>query len=112
MLRTSEQFTSWADVNAAYESAVTEFVGGLYAGEDFVGDLEAFVKRLVVPGRVNALSQLLLTFLLGDDWGDTVVELPAGRWKNEYTGVLTEGGGQQIQTLFGNFPIALLTKVS
>ena len=58
--REAKVHTSWIDVNATYESALTAFVLGILGDEAFRADLEAFVEPLVRLGRVNSLSQTLL----------------------------------------------------
>jgi (1->4)-alpha-D-glucan 1-alpha-D-glucosylmutase len=59
-VREAKEYTTWTAPNAAYETAVTDFVRGILADARFTADLEAFVARLVEPGRINSLSQALL----------------------------------------------------
>jgi (1->4)-alpha-D-glucan 1-alpha-D-glucosylmutase len=47
---------------------------------------------------------------LGGDWGDTSLELPAGRWRNEMTGDIVNGGTARLAALLRRFPVALLAK--
>jgi (1->4)-alpha-D-glucan 1-alpha-D-glucosylmutase len=47
---------------------------------------------------------------LGGDWGDTSLELPAGRWRNELTGEAVTGGPVRLADLLPQFPVALLIK--
>jgi (1->4)-alpha-D-glucan 1-alpha-D-glucosylmutase len=49
---------------------------------------------------------------LGGDWGDTVLPLPGGRWRNEMTGEEIEGGERCLGELLGRFPVALLSRVT
>ena len=56
------------------------------------------------------------SMILGPDWADTTVELPAvqnnngrSRWTNRLTGRAIEGGRVAVADLLGGFPIALLT---
>jgi (1->4)-alpha-D-glucan 1-alpha-D-glucosylmutase len=58
--REAKQQTSWLNPNEAFESANREFISSLYEDREFLKDFEDFVKPLVVPGRINSLSQLLL----------------------------------------------------
>ncbi|MCO6437335.1 MAG: malto-oligosyltrehalose synthase [Phycisphaerae bacterium] len=58
--REAKRHTSWTDQNAEYEEALGRFVEGILGNEPFVRDLEAFVEPLVVPGRINALAQVLV----------------------------------------------------
>ncbi len=45
---------------------------------------------------------------LGDDWGDTVLDLPAGRFRDELSGGETAGGERRVAELLARFPVALL----
>ncbi len=42
------------------------------------------------------------------DWAGTVVELPEGEWKNQFTGESHQGGKTEIGSLLQRFPVALL----
>ncbi|MBI5582061.1 MAG: malto-oligosyltrehalose synthase [Deltaproteobacteria bacterium] len=44
---------------------------------------------------------------LGDDWGETWLELPAGVWTNAFTGERWTGGRQAIGSLLSQFPVGL-----
>jgi (1->4)-alpha-D-glucan 1-alpha-D-glucosylmutase len=48
---------------------------------------------------------------LGGDWGDTSLDLPAGRWRNEMTGEEVEGGALPLARLLERFPVALLARL-
>jgi len=48
--------------------------------------------------------------LLGGRWGDTAVDLPAGRWRDLLTGRDVEGGANRVQTLLDAAPIALMER--
>jgi (1->4)-alpha-D-glucan 1-alpha-D-glucosylmutase len=52
--------TSWRTPNAAYELAIQRFVEGIYASAEFQASLEAFVRPLILPGRINSLAQTLV----------------------------------------------------
>ena len=58
---------------------------------------------------VTVVPRLVLG--LGDGWGDTVVELPPGRWRNRLTGA-DEQGVIRLAMLFEEFPVALLARES
>ncbi len=60
------------------------------------GEVAAVVPRLVLK--------------LGGDWGDTVLDLPEGRWRNELTGEEVAGGRVGVGGLLGRFPVALLAR--
>jgi len=47
---------------------------------------------------------------LAGNWSGTSVALPHGRWKNLLTAEMLNGGTMPLQSLFGQFPVALLQK--
>ncbi len=47
---------------------------------------------------------------LGCNWGNTSIQLPAGRWRNCFTGSLVEGNTLAVSSLLAEFPVALLEK--
>ena len=58
--REAKTHTSWTRPVPAYEDALREFIGDLYADEAMVRDLDAFAAELRGPGRINSLAQALL----------------------------------------------------
>jgi (1->4)-alpha-D-glucan 1-alpha-D-glucosylmutase len=220
--REAKVHTSWTNPDPAYDSALQAFIEGMLASTEFIADLEAFVKPLLEPGRINSLAQTLLKltapgipdlyqgtelwdlslvdpdnrrpvdyalrkqflreiknlppekiwnridegmpklwvihktltlrhekqlFAPADDyreigargaksdhviafarggraitvvprlnikragsWGETAIEIPAGRWRNELTDEDIQGGEARIATLLKRFPVALLTR--
>jgi (1->4)-alpha-D-glucan 1-alpha-D-glucosylmutase len=46
------------------------------------------------------------------DWDTTVLEIPAGRWKNQFTGETVDGGKLEMASLVARFPVALLIRES
>lgn len=60
------------------------------------GEVAAVVPRLVLK--------------LGGNWGDTVLDLPEGRWRNELTGEEVAGGRIGLGELLARFPVALLAR--
>ncbi len=60
--REAKRHTSWLSPNEEFESAVKSFVEAIYEDSEFLVDLEGFLQALIVPGRVNSLSQTLLKF--------------------------------------------------
>ncbi len=60
------------------------------------GDLVAVVPRFVLT--------------LGDEWGDTSVALPAGRWASVFSGA-SYSGEVAVARLFADFPVALLHRI-
>ncbi|MGD0813649.1 MAG: malto-oligosyltrehalose synthase [Verrucomicrobiota bacterium] len=51
-----------------------------------------------------------LLIALHDDWGDTVLEMPPGAWRNQLTGENAPPGAAPLSVLLGKFPVALLTR--
>ncbi|HWM89600.1 MAG TPA: malto-oligosyltrehalose synthase [Thermoanaerobaculia bacterium] len=49
---------------------------------------------------------------LGKDWGDTLLEIPPGPWRNELTGEEIAGGEVRLAGLFRRFPVALLSRLA
>ncbi|GAC1325327.1 MAG: malto-oligosyltrehalose synthase [Mycobacteriales bacterium] len=56
----------------------------------------------VVPRLVAGLER--------SGWGETTLELPAGRWRDALTGVETHGGAVRLADLLAVFPVALLVR--
>jgi (1->4)-alpha-D-glucan 1-alpha-D-glucosylmutase len=73
------------------------------------GSRRAHVIAYSRGGRVVAVAPRLVA-RLGSDWRDTMVELPAGEWRNELTGALVGHGGTQLRALVGEFPVCLLSR--
>ena len=69
------------------------------------GHLLAFLRG----GQVVTLAPRLVVGLDGN-WGDTVIELPAGAWKNVFTEECFEGGTQELSRMFARFPVTLLER--
>jgi (1->4)-alpha-D-glucan 1-alpha-D-glucosylmutase len=59
-LREAKLRSSWTGADEAYETAVLAFAEGLLEDKAFRASLDAFVRQVLRPGRVNALGQLLL----------------------------------------------------
>ena len=59
-LREAKLRTSWATPDEAYEAAVLDFAEGLLDDEVFRASMGAFVAKILRPGRVNSVAQLLI----------------------------------------------------
>ncbi len=59
-VREGKRFTSWTTPNEAYESALFQFMEGALKNKNFLRDFEDFITPLIEPGRVQALSQVLV----------------------------------------------------
>jgi (1->4)-alpha-D-glucan 1-alpha-D-glucosylmutase len=63
-----------------------------------------------VRGGAVATVVPRLTLMLGGSWKDTVVVLPAGRWRNRLTRTSVDGGRVAVKDLLKEFPVALLVR--
>ncbi|HMH53300.1 MAG TPA: malto-oligosyltrehalose synthase [Candidatus Acidoferrum sp.] len=72
----------------------------------------ARARHAVVFMRGDAAITVAPRFVigLGGDWGDTVLEVPDGRWRNELTGDVVSGGAIRLGDLLRRFPVALLAR--
>jgi (1->4)-alpha-D-glucan 1-alpha-D-glucosylmutase len=62
--REAKSRTSWHEPNLGYEENIRGFVESTLANGDFIASLEAFIEPLVLPGRINSLSQTLIKMLI------------------------------------------------
>jgi (1->4)-alpha-D-glucan 1-alpha-D-glucosylmutase len=58
--REAKTYTSWTDPDTSYEHRIAEFVKTVLGDREFVRMLDDFIAPLILPGRINALSQTLL----------------------------------------------------
>ena len=58
--REAKEQTSWTQQNQGFEEALKLFIQRILVANDFVSELEAFVARVLQPGRINSLTQTLL----------------------------------------------------
>ena len=58
--REARLHTDWKKPDAAYEAGLRDLVQGSLADPEFMAAVEAFTRRLVLPGRINSLSLALL----------------------------------------------------
>ncbi len=59
-VREAKQFTSWTQPNKEFEDALRTFVEQIVDSPPFIAELEAFVGRVLLPGRINSLTQTLI----------------------------------------------------
>ncbi|MBN1334020.1 MAG: malto-oligosyltrehalose synthase [Synergistales bacterium] len=62
--REAKVHTSWNRINREYEKSLLEFTRDTLSNPSFTGDLENFIQRLIVPGRINSLALTLLKLTL------------------------------------------------
>jgi (1->4)-alpha-D-glucan 1-alpha-D-glucosylmutase len=74
--------------------------------EHVVAFLRGGVATTGVPRLVMGLGGVRARW----DWGDTALELPAGRWENVLDGATHRGGRLPVAELLARFPVALLTR--
>lgn len=56
--------TSWHEPNTGYEENIRGFVDGVFQTPEFIASLEAFIEPLILPGRINSLSQTLIKMIV------------------------------------------------
>jgi (1->4)-alpha-D-glucan 1-alpha-D-glucosylmutase len=61
-MREAKQQTTWTANNKTYEDALNGFIDAILGDEKFVADLDKFVARVLLPGRINSLAQTLLKY--------------------------------------------------
>jgi (1->4)-alpha-D-glucan 1-alpha-D-glucosylmutase len=81
---------------------------GTYEALYATGQRSNHVVAFSRGGRVISISPRLV-WSLGDDWRDTTLSLPEGRWVDELTGAAREGTIGLGEMLTG-FPVALLVR--
>ncbi len=58
--REAKMYTSWTAPNEEYEQAVAHFIERILSDKTFIKSVQNFVQELLLPGRINSLSQLLI----------------------------------------------------
>jgi (1->4)-alpha-D-glucan 1-alpha-D-glucosylmutase len=58
--REAKQQTSWTQQNKEFEDALRRFIEQIFDSEQFIAELEAFVAQVLLPGRINSLTQTLI----------------------------------------------------
>jgi len=96
-LKLRREHPEWFDRDAGYTAVRAK---GAKAGH-----VLAFLRRDRV---LTVVPRLPLT--LAEAWDGTSLEIPAGRWRNRFTGDDVEGGTVEIETLLGEFPVGILVR--
>jgi (1->4)-alpha-D-glucan 1-alpha-D-glucosylmutase len=60
-------------------------------------------------GAITVATRLPAGLRRRGGWGDTAVMLPSGRWRDEFTGRVIDGGAAPLAELLADYPVALLT---
>ena len=79
-----------------------------YGPVDTTGTQAERVIAYARAGNVLTVAQRWAHSNLG--WQETSIAVPAGRWKNRFTGKTVEGGEQKVEDLLRAFPVALLVR--
>ncbi len=58
--REAKQNTSWTQQNKEFEDALRNFIEQILDSLQFIAELEAFVSQVLLPGRINSLTQTLI----------------------------------------------------
>jgi (1->4)-alpha-D-glucan 1-alpha-D-glucosylmutase len=59
-VREAKEQTSWTQQNKEFEDALRAFIERIYDSAEFIVDLEGFVARILLSGRMNSLTQTLV----------------------------------------------------
>jgi (1->4)-alpha-D-glucan 1-alpha-D-glucosylmutase len=62
--REAKQRTSWTANDKEFEDGLLGFIDGILADKEFVADLERFVGRVMVAGRINSLAQTVAKYMV------------------------------------------------
>jgi (1->4)-alpha-D-glucan 1-alpha-D-glucosylmutase len=74
------------------------------------GHVIAYLRGEEVATVAPRLVTLMGNKQPGGEWGQTVVELPPGRWTNRLTGAQVAGGRVAMEEALRDFPVALMVK--
>jgi (1->4)-alpha-D-glucan 1-alpha-D-glucosylmutase len=74
------------------------------------GEKSASVVSFLRGGEVIAIAPRLC-LNLQEGWHHTVIDLPAGRWRQEFDGREFDGGTCRLDEVLRTFPVGLLSKV-
>lgn len=58
--REAKVYTSWNPINKEYEKKVAAFARAVMNDKAFISDMEKFVQKLLLPGRLTSLSATLI----------------------------------------------------
>ena len=59
-VREAKTHTSWTQQNKEFEDALRSFIERILDSAPFLSELDAFVAQIVLPGRINSLTQTLI----------------------------------------------------
>lgn len=59
-VREAKEQTNWTQQNREFEEALHDFIDRILGSHNFISELDAFVSRIMEPGRINSLAQTLI----------------------------------------------------
>jgi (1->4)-alpha-D-glucan 1-alpha-D-glucosylmutase len=81
--------------------------GGYFPLYDEGAESEHFLGFRRGDDVITMVTRLPMTLRRG--WGSTTVDIPQGRWTNNMTNEVIDGGIVKLKSVFEKFPVALLT---
>ncbi|KIC56341.1 malto-oligosyltrehalose synthase [Microbacterium hominis] len=75
------------------------------------GEAAAHALAFDRGGAIAVATRLPAGLAARGGWGDTAVMLPAGSWRDGFTGRVVDGGPASLGILLADLPVALLTRV-
>lgn len=81
-----------------------------YVALPVVGAADAHALAFDRGGAVAVATRLPVGLADRGGWGGTAVMLPAGRWRDAFTGREIDGGAASLGILLADLPVALLTR--
>ncbi|WP_460776191.1 malto-oligosyltrehalose synthase [Microbacterium sp. GXF7504] len=73
-----------------------------------VGTASGHVVAFDRGGAIAVATRLPVGLAARGGWGDTVLQLPAGTWRDAFTGATVAGGPAPLAALLSRYPVALL----
>jgi (1->4)-alpha-D-glucan 1-alpha-D-glucosylmutase len=81
--------------------------GGYFPLYDEGAESENFLGFRRGDDVITMVTRLPMSLKRG--WGSTTVDIPQGRWLNQLTNQVIDGGVVKLKSVFEKFPVALLT---
>lgn len=82
-----------------------------YAPLPVLGDAAHHLVAVDRGGAIPLATRLPVGLEAAGGWGDTVVLLPNGPFRDELTGTVFDGGETPVADLMATYPVALLTRI-
>lgn len=81
-----------------------------YTALPVVGEAAAHAVAFDRGGAIAVATRLPVGLAARGGWGETAVMLPAGRWRDAFTGREIDGGAVAVAQVLADLPVALLTR--